>query len=127
LSFTPLNENEKMKTQIFCLSLLILLTVACRTLTSTTTIKPNDAFVLGNNEHGEFSVRLKNTSRRTIEIHEAPITGGKHSFVKVEPGQTVKAEVDRNTALIISNVNDIQVDVELLVKGDVGLSMGYKN
>jgi hypothetical protein len=116
-----------LKTQFFLFSLALLCFCSCKTLTSTTTIKPADAFVLGNNEHGSFSVRLKNVSKRTIEIHEAPITGGTHTFVKVAPGQTVKAEVDRNTALIISNVHEITVDVELLVKGDTGLSMGYKN
>jgi hypothetical protein len=35
--------------------------------------------------------------------------------------------VDKNTALHIENKSNEQVAVELLVKGDTGLSMGYKN
>ena len=97
-----------------------------KTLTSTTTIKANDAFILGNNKHGKFSVRIKNTSNSEITIWQAPITGGQHSTLKLAANQTVNVKVDRDTALRIENSSASEIDVELLVKGDTGLSMGYK-
>jgi hypothetical protein len=38
----------------------------------------------------------------------------------------VNIKVDSNTALRIENSSASEIDVELLVKGDTGLSMGYK-
>jgi uncharacterized protein YcfL len=96
-------------------------------VTSSTRIKANDSFVLGNNEHGSFSVKLKNTSPEEVTIHEAPITGGTHTYEVVKPSKTVKVKVDKNTALVIQNKSQQEVTVDLLIKGDTGLSMGYKN
>jgi hypothetical protein len=112
-------------------AILSLLT-ACRyfpfqTLSSTTTIKAKDAFILGNNEHGKFSVRLKNTSHAEITIWQVPISGGQHSPLRVGAIQQAYIKVDRNTALRIENPSTTEIDIELLVKGDTGLSMGYKN
>lgn len=105
----------------------ILFFTSCRSLTSTTYIKGNDAFILGNNKHGEFSVRLKNASKTNLELWRTPIDGGKHSPVTVKPNETVKVNVEKNTALKIENKANEQATVKLLVKGDTGLSMGYKN
>lgn len=106
---------------------LAFITTSCRTLSSTTYIKAQDSFILGNNEHGKFSVKLKNASATEIELWKAPIGGGKHSSVTVKPNKTIKTNVDKNTALRIENKSNEQAAVELLVKGDTGLSMGYKN
>lgn len=100
---------------------------SCRSLTSTTYIKANDAFILGNNKHGEFHVKLKNISATNLELWEAPIDGGQHSPLTVKPNETVNVLVGKNTALKIENKMNSQAMVELLVKGDTGLSMGYKN
>lgn len=54
-------------------------------LHSTTTIKSNEQFLLGNNPHRTFRVRLKNLSAGEIKIHRAPISGGRHS------GHTISA------------------------------------
>jgi hypothetical protein len=97
------------------------------TLHSTTTIKGNDAFILGNNVHGKFFVRFKNTSNTEITIWQVPIAGGQHSPLKVAAKQKAELKVDRNTALRIENPSSEAIDVELVVTGDIGLSMGYKN
>jgi hypothetical protein len=97
-----------------------------KTLTSNTVIAPNEAFKLGDNKHGAFSVKLKNVSKNDLTVYEAPIDGGKHSFVVVKPNQSIKVNVDENTALIIENESKDTASVDLLVKGDLGLSMGYK-
>jgi hypothetical protein len=52
-------------------------------LNSNTTIKPNESFVLGNNEHGTFKVKLKNASNHDLKIIMA-ITGGTHSPIIVK-------------------------------------------
>jgi hypothetical protein len=96
-------------------------------LSSTTTIKANDAFILGNNKHGKFSVRLKNISNTEITIWQVPIAGGQHSSLKLGSQQKASLKVDRNTALRIENPSSAQIAVELIVTGDIGLSMGYKN
>ena len=106
---------------------LAFVTTSCRTLTSTTYIKAQDSFILGNNEHGGYSVRLKNVSANEVQLWKAPIGGGRHSPVTVKPNETIKTNVDKNTALRIENKSNEQVAVELLVKGDTNLSMGYKN
>jgi hypothetical protein len=116
--------NIKTALMIFLVGLLI---TACSTLTSTTSIDANNSFVLGNNPHGTFSVRLKNISEEDIELHRAPIDGGRHSFETVKPGETIKVNVDKNTALVIDNKSTKKASVELFVTGDTGLSMGYKD
>ena len=116
-----------MKKLFFCSLAITLFFTSCKTLTSTTYIKPNDAFILGNNQHGEFNVSLKNISANNLELWRAPIDGGKHSPLTIKPNETVKVCVEKNTALRINNNNSDQAAVELFVKGDTGLSMGYKN
>jgi len=116
--------NIKTALMIFLVGRLI---SACGTLTSTTSIDANNSFVLGNNQHGTFSVRLKNIAEEDIELHRAPVDGGRHSFETVKPGQTIKVKVDKNTALVIENKSTKQASVELFVTGDTGLSMGYKD
>lgn len=106
--------------------LMLILATSCA-LSSNTTIKPNDSFILGNNPHGSFKVKLKNVSKNAVELYHAPIGGGKHSGQQLQPNNRVTVKVDRNTALVITNSSDVQANVELKVTGDLGLSMGYKN
>lgn len=118
-----------MKTLITSFAILVL-TTSCgvfASLNSNTSIKPNDSFVLGNNEHGSFKVKLKNVSKNDIDIYEAPISGGTHSRVTVKPNESVVAKVDSNTALYIENKSSDYASVDLKVTGDLRLSMTYKN
>ncbi|MBL0234944.1 MAG: hypothetical protein IPQ08_15005 [Chitinophagaceae bacterium] len=101
--------------------------ISCSTLNSNTVIKPNDSFILGNNQHGRFKVKLQNVSKNEIEVYQAPINGGKHSSQIVNPDNKVTIAVDANTALFIVNKSKDTASVNLKVTGDLGLSMGYKN
>ncbi len=115
-----------MKKIIFAIAILSIISCSMfRTLTSNTVIAPNDSFKLGDNKHGSFSVKLKNVSKNDLTIYEAPINGGRHSFVTVRPQETVKVSVDKNTALIIENKSTDTASVDLFVRGDLMLSMGY--
>lgn len=119
--------KQKFMKNLFIASIFIAsLLTSCRTLTSTTYIDANNSFVLGNNEHRTFSVRLKNASSSNVEVHHAPIAGGTHTYETVKPGQTVSVSVEKDCALVIDNRSTNKATVELLVKGDTGLSMGYK-
>ncbi len=115
---------------------LLLLATACLVITScfsiqslhsTTVIKSNEAFVLGNNEHGKFYTQVTNTSPEDITIWQCPISGGKHTPIVLKTMSHAKISVDQNTALRFENNNSVEAIIQLKVKGDLGLSMGYSN
>ena len=122
------DKTKNMK-NIISILVLVIAIASCsmfKSVTSNTTITPQNSFVLGNNEHGSFSVKLKNLSKNEVVLHRAPIAGGNHSFVTVQPNETVKVNVEKNTALVIQNNSSDTASVDLFIKGDTGLSMGYK-
>jgi len=124
--FTFLKLQFTMK-YFFTICIAFLVLTSCSTLHSTTIIKPMDSFILGNNKHNSFKVKLTNISKNDIEIHKAPIDGGQHSFEVVKPNALVSLKVESNTALFIQNKSNDTAFVKLKVTGDLGLSMGYKN
>jgi hypothetical protein len=124
------NNNKILSKSIIALLAILLLTNSCGvfgSLTSNATIKPHESFVLGNNEHGTFKVKLKNVSNHNLRIIMAPITGGTHSPITVSPNETVTVKAERNTAIVIENKSIEGASVDLCVTGDAILSMGYKN
>ncbi|NJL12652.1 MAG: hypothetical protein HC913_06420 [Microscillaceae bacterium] len=126
-----LKKHLFMNKLFYTLLMLGTLFTACqhlpfRRLNSTTYIKPQDAFILGNNQHGSFSVKLKNISQADITVWKYPIGGGRHSPAIVKPNETVKLKVESNTALRIENQSKDEVAVTLVVKGDTALAMDYK-
>jgi hypothetical protein len=109
------------------LSILVTSCSVFGSLTSNTEIGANNSFILGNNEHGSFKVKLKNLSNESLKVFLAPIGGGTHSPQIVKPNETVSVKVEGDTALKIENNSNTKVNVGLVVTGDSGLSMGYKN
>lgn len=125
-----LTKHHLIMKKIIVVSLLFVFISSCSifsTLNSNTSIKPNESFVLGNNEHGSFKVVLKNISNHDLRLVMAPISGGTHSPLIVAPNEIVIVKADKNTALIIENKSTEPAHVDLKVTGDIGLSMGYKN
>lgn len=118
---------HQLKAAFFACLVLLHFTAGCSSVTSNTTIKPKDSFLLGGNQHGAFQVQLKNVSRTALDVYHAPVDGGKHSSQTVQAGERITVKVDRNTALIIENKSDQTAAVDLYITGDSGLSMGYKN
>ena len=110
----------------FIISIASVLVLISCSLQSNTIIKPYESFVLGNNQHGRFNVKLTNLSPNAVEVYNAPVGGGKHSFQTVKPNKRLTLKVDKNTALVIDNKSADTANVQLHVTGDVGLSMGYK-
>jgi len=114
-----------------CLALLFVAFnfVSCipfNSLNSTTNIKANDEFILGNNIHGKFYANVTNISNYEIIIWQYPSDGGRHSPITLKPSMSAKVKVDKNTSLRFENHSNEEVAVKLKVKGDLGLSMGYK-
>lgn len=119
-----------MNKAIFSIVSSLFLLTSClpfKSLNSTTYIKANDAFILGNNEHGKFYANVSNTSNKDITIWQYPISRGKHSPFVLKGLSNTKLVVDKNTSLRFENMNAEEVAIKLKVTGDVGLSMGYKN
>jgi len=117
---------KKISLLIIFISLFFTSCIPFRTLNSTTYIKPKESFLLGNNTHGKFSVKVTNTSVTSITIWKCPIDGGKHSPLTLNPSTTIKVKVEKNTALKIENDSKEQISIQLKVSGDIGLSMGYQ-
>ena len=95
-------------------------------LTSNTSITPQNSFVLGNNQHGKFSAKVTNVSKQPLQILLKPIDGEATILTTLQPNQTIAAKVPSNTAIIIQNNSNDTVNVDLKVNGDTGLSMTYK-
>jgi len=97
-----------------------------KSLNSTTNIKANDEFILGNNVHGKFYADVTNISKFEIIFWQYPNDGGRHSPITLKPSMNAKVTVDKNTSLRFENHSKEEVAIKLKVKGDIGLSMGYK-
>lgn len=108
------------------LALCLIAFSSCGSLHSTTYIQPHDAFVLGNNLHGKFSVKMTNTSDQSIQVEMHPNGGGQHSLQTIAAGKTTHFKTDRNTAVHFMNNSADTVAIQLTVRGDVNLSMGYQ-
>ncbi len=96
-------------------------------LTSNTSIKPNESFLLGNNEHGKFKITLKNVSNHPIDIYFAPISAGTHSRQTVGINQRITTHVKKNTAVVIENKSNDYASVDIKATGDLNLEMTYNN
>ena len=118
-----------MRATIF--TLLVALTISScgifSSLNSNTSIKPKESFVLGNNTHGSFKTVMKNVGQTELKVYKAPINGGTHSPIVLKPQESATIKTDKNTALIIENIGDLQASVDLKVTGDLNLGMTYKN
>lgn len=114
-----------MKTLLSALAIAMLY-ASCSTLHSTTYIPPQQSFELGKNAHDTFSVKVKNEGKNPIEFYRAPLSGGKHSFVTLAPGESAKVKVESNTAVVFNNASADTATIKLDVHGDLSLGMNYK-
>ena len=85
---------------LFIISFHLVSCLSFKSLHSTTYIKANDEFILGNNVHGKFFVNLTNTSNFEVTIWQYPLAGGRHSPITQKPYLRVKVMVDKNRCLI---------------------------
>lgn len=112
---------------LFIAVVSILFLQSCGSFTSTTEIESKNSFVLGNNKHGSFKIKIKNLSDETVNVIHEQVSGGSHSPQIIKPKETIMVQVDKNTALRFENNSIMKISVGLKIKGDTGLSMGYIN
>lgn len=116
-----------MKKLLLILIAVIFTAINCKSVYSTTSIEPKKSFVLGDNEHDAFEVSLKNISKEDLEISQKP-NGGSKTLIKIlNPNKSTTIKVEKNTALYIENKTEYKAAVELKLKSNTHLSMGYKN
>ena len=99
---------------------------ACSSLHSNTSIKPNEQFFLGYNQHRPFRITLKNVSNHAIFIYFAPIDGAAYSRQTLQINEEISTKVSKNTAIVIDNKSDKYASVNLKAKGDLNLGMQYQ-
>lgn len=117
---------RKISTLAIIISLAVSSCSLFNSLTSNTTITPQNSFVLGDNQHGKFSAKITNVSKQLLQILLKPV-GGETTLLKtLQPNETTSAKVPANTAVIIQNSSNDTVSVDLKITGDTGLSMTYK-
>lgn len=104
----------------------LVLCLSSNILGSTTYNKANNEFILGNNIHEKFYASVTNTLNFEVTIWQYPNDGGRHFPITLNPFQNIKVSVDKNTTLRIENHSNEEVAIKIVVKGDIGLSMGYK-
>jgi hypothetical protein len=116
-----------MKKLLIALTAITLTATSCKTVYSTTSIEPNKSFVLGDNEHEVFEVTVKNISKENLELLKMPNGGTKELIQILNPDKTATIKIEKNTALYIDNKSTKKVSVELNLKSNSHLSMGYKD
>lgn len=116
-----------MKNALFIFLVVSLSMTACRSLTSVTSIKANESFVLGNNPHGSYTIQLRNTAKQPLTITQTQLDGTVKSTTIAKYKEWLTLQVDKNTAVQIGNKSEKTAEVELKIVGDTHLSMGYKN
>lgn len=110
-----------------CLIVVMTSTTLVRRLNSTTYIEPGKSFVLGDNEHGLFRVKLTNVSPFEIYVYSKTLNGEKKIERKVASKEKVELNAEKNMAIIIQNPSTEKATVTLNVKGDIGLNMEYSD
>ncbi len=116
-----------MKKPLFVLVTIIFSISSCKSVYSTLSIDANKSFVLGDNEHDEFEVSLKNISKNNVESFKMPMGASKKLIQTLVPGKLVIVNIEKNTSLYIDNKSASKATVELNLKSNSHLSMGYEN
>jgi selenocysteine lyase/cysteine desulfurase len=116
-----------MKKLLIALIAITLTASSCKTVYSTTTIEAKKSFVLGDNEHDAFEVTLKNISKEDLELSQMPNGGTKQLIQVLNSDKSATIKIEKNTALYIENKSSNKASVELNLKSNTHLSMGYKN
>lgn len=116
-----------MRKLLIALTALTLTASSCKTAYSTTTIEAKKSFVLGDNEHDAWEVTIKNISNENLELSHGPIGGIKQTIQVLSSHKSATIQIEKNTALYVENKSNSKASVELNLKSNTHLSMGYKN
>lgn len=111
-------------------ALLLFFTAACSslsTLTSVTYIDPQKSFVLGEGNHGSYVADIQNVGQDDIEVIAQGADGISKSLGVLKVNEKGHYDVPANTRVSFKNGSTSDKGViQIRIKGDTGLSMGYK-
>lgn len=110
----------------FLICILLSACGAFSSLTSGTTIRANDQFVLGDNEHGPFKAVLRNDAAQSLTIYTERKGITPPEVVLLKPTQKIELWVGANETVIIQNKGNRTAQVYLKITGDTDLGMTYK-
>ncbi len=123
--------QNKMKKLLIALTALTLTASSCKTVYSkvysTTTIEAKKSFVLGDNDHEAYEVTIKKMSKDDVLLSQIQKGGTKQLIQVLNSNKSAIIKIEKNTALYIENKSDKKAIVELDIKSNSSLSMGYKN
>ncbi len=115
-----------MKKLLFVLFSFVLLATSCRSFTSHTYIKAYDNFVLGDNEHGAYEVKMRNTSRTNLSVYQKAKDGSIDAQMIAKPNEWITLQVKENKALFVGNKSEGVAEVDFIITSNYHLSMGYQ-
>ncbi len=119
-----------MKNQILAsfISLFVLTSLnSCGSLHSVTRIDSNASFVLGEGKHGAYKAIVRNVGKQDVAIYQQPAGMMEPVYLGVlKPGESARYPVASNTKIVLKNQGNGEAQMELKVKGDTDLSMGYQ-
>lgn len=115
-----------MKKYLFALVIFTVLMSSCRSLTSHTYIKAYDNFVLGDNEHGGYVVKVRNTSRTNLSVYQKAKDGVIDAQIIAKPNEWITINVKENKALFVGNKSEGIAEVDFIITSNYHLSMGYQ-
>ena len=112
----------------FLLSLALLLSLntllAFGPITSVTTIKVGQQFVLGGQQRGAFRVKARNSGLVPVSVAERRADGALTERGRLEPGQRAELAFASGSAALVRNLGEREAKMDFIVKGDVSVSMG---
>ncbi|MBC8110562.1 MAG: hypothetical protein H7Y04_05830 [Verrucomicrobia bacterium] len=111
---------------------LVLFIAACRSITShrissITYIEPNKSFELGKGKHGAYTADVKNAGNTEVEVITETIEGVQTSLGTLKPQQKNVYFVEKDTKVYFKNMGIKNATLDLWLKGESGLSMGYQD
>jgi hypothetical protein len=116
-----------MKTILLSILIALGLLSSCNSLHSVTTIDPAKSFVLGQGKHGSYKARVQNVGEEPVEVFcQTSGSSAPFSLGILKPGQKAFYPVPSNSMVMLKNLGSGKAQMQLVVKGDTDLSMGYQ-
>lgn len=96
-------------------------------LTSQTTIEPGKSFVLGEGEHGSYTASIQNTASSPVEVfiqkYQSEVST---SLGVLNKGDQQEYRVANNNRVSFKNLGKRVAVINIKLRGETNLSMGYK-
>lgn len=113
----------------FLLTLTLLLPLGAAVLalggiTSHTSIKAGEQFVLGGQQRGAFRVKARNSGPVPVSVAERRADGALQERGRLEPGQRADLAFAAGSAALVRNLGERQAELDVVISGDASFKMG---